>query len=143
MIWKNKLDIDSMNNIAKGTMVQQLGMLFTDIGDDYIEASMPVDSRTIQPMGILHGGASVAMAETLGSIASMYCIDLNKYYSVGIEISANHLKSVKKGNDLVYGRATPIRLGRKLHVWNIEIKDKHGNMVCISRLTTMVIKKEE
>ncbi len=143
MIWKNKPDVNVMNNICLDTMVQNLGMLFTEVGDDYIVASMPVDSKTVQPMRILHGGASVALAETLGSVASMYCIDVDKYYSVGIEINANHLKSVKDGDGPVFGKATPIRLGRKIHVWNIEIRDKNDNLVCISRLSTMVIKKTE
>jgi len=141
MIWKYKFDVDSMNNISANTMVQNLGIKFTEIGDDYIIATMPVDHRTVQPMRILHGGASVALAETLGSVASYACIDGTKYNTVGIEINANHLKAIAEGDDFVTGKVTPIKIGRKLHTWNIEIKDNKGNLVCISRLTTMVVKK--
>jgi len=141
MIWKNKFDIDSISNISLNTMVQQLGIKFTEIGDDYMIATMPVDARTVQPMRILHGGASVALAETLGSVASYACVDPNKYNTVGIEINANHLKAVMEGNE-VTGKVTPIRIGKKLHVWKIEIVDKENNLVCISRLTTMVVDKK-
>ena len=141
MIWKNKFNIDSMNNISANTMVQNLGIKFTEIGDDYLIAVMPVDHRTVQPMRILHGGASVALAETLGSVASYACIDINKYNTVGIEINANHLKSVGEGSGLVSGKVTPIKIGRKLHIWNIDITDEKGNLVCISRLTTMIVEK--
>ncbi|HHH52887.1 MAG TPA: hotdog fold thioesterase [Bacteroidetes bacterium] len=143
MIWKNKFDINTINNISVNTMVQNLGIKFIEIGDDYISASMPIDSRTVQPMRILHGGASVALAETLGSVASFACIDANKYNTVGIEINANHLKAMPEGSGKVLGKATPIKIGKKLHIWNIEITDEKGNMVCISRLTTMVVPKAE
>ncbi len=141
MIWKNKFDTDSINNIGLNTMVQHLGIKITDIGDNYMTATMPVDYRTVQPMRILHGGASVALAETLGSIASAACIDINKYNVVGIEINANHLKSALEGNGHVTGKVTPIKIGRKLHVWNIDIFDTKNNLICISRLTTMIIGK--
>jgi len=142
MIWKNKFDIDSISNISRDTMVHHLGIKFTEIGDDYMIATMPVNSGTVQPMRILHGGASVALAETLGSIASYACIDPNKYNTVGIEINANHLKAVKEGNT-VTGKVTPIRLGKKIHVWKIEIVDDNNDQVCISRLTTMIISKNQ
>jgi len=99
---------------------------------------MPVDHRTVQPFGILHGGASVVLAETLGSVASTLCLkDITKQTAVGLEINANHLRSVRKG--YVYGKVTPIRVGRSIHVWNIEIKDDNGKVSAISRLTTMII----
>ena len=141
MIWKYKFDVDSMNNISVNTMVQNLGIKFTEIGDDYIVATMPVDHRTVQPMRILHGGASVALAETLGSVASYACIDGNKYNTVGVEINANHLKAIPEGSSIVTGKVTPIKIGRKLHIWNIDIRDDKGNLVCVSRLTTMVVEK--
>lgn len=141
MIWKNKFDPDSINNIGIDTMVQHLGIKITEVGDDYMIATMPVDHRTVQPMRILHGGASVALAETLGSIASVGCVDFTKYNVVGIEINANHMKAAKEGNGFVTGKVTPIKIGNKLHIWNIEIKDQDNNLICISRLTTMVIKK--
>ncbi|MEZ4907897.1 MAG: hotdog fold thioesterase [Saprospiraceae bacterium] len=111
MIWKNKLDLDSLNNISKNTMVQHLGIIFTELTDDSITASMPVDYRTVQPMRILHGGASVALAETLGSIASYACVDHEESDVVGIEINANHLKAVREGTSNVYGVVSPIKLG--------------------------------
>ena len=141
MIWKNKFDTDSINNIGINTMVQHLGIKITDIGDNYMTASMPVDHRTVQPMRILHGGASVALAETLGSIASAGCVDMNKYNVVGIEINANHLKSAFEGKGDVTGKVTPVKIGRKLHIWNIDIFDAKNNLICVSRLTTMVIEK--
>ena len=142
MIWKNKFDIDSINNISKNTMVQHLGIKFTEVTDDYMCATMPVDHRTVQPMRLLHGGASVALAETLGSVASFACVDTDKYDVVGVEINANHLKAVKENNGLVKGKVTPVKIGRNLHVWQIVITDSDDNIVCISRLTTMVISKK-
>jgi len=142
MIWKNKFDINSINNIGLNTMVQHLGIKIKEVGDNYMIATMPVDHRTVQPMRILHGGASVTLAETLGSIASFACVDTNKYNVVGIEINANHLKSAFEGNGDVTGKVTPIKIGKRLHIWNIDIFDKENNLVCISRLTTMVIEKK-
>lgn len=141
MIWKNKPDISILNDISKATAVEYLGIQFSDIGDDYLAATMPVDHRTIQPAGILHGGASVLLAETLGSVASSLCIeDLGKKVPVGIEINASHLKSVTGG--VVNGKATAIRTGQKIHVWNIDISDESGDLICTSRLTTMIIDRK-
>lgn len=142
MIWKNKFDLDSINNISRNTMVQHLGIEFTEIGDDYMVATMPVDHRTVQPMRLLHGGASVVLAETLGSVASFACVDSDLHNVVGIEVNANHLKAITEGTSGVSGKVKPIKIGRNLHVWNIEITDDQGNLVCISRLTTMVVKKQ-
>jgi 1,4-dihydroxy-2-naphthoyl-CoA hydrolase len=138
MIWKNKPTPEFLNELSKGTAVPNLGITFTELGDDFIEATMPVDHRTMQPMGILHGGASALLAETLGSVASSLCVDNPlEQKPVGIEINASHLKSVSCG--YVIGRATPIRLGKRLHVWQIEIKDEEGAMICISRLSVMIL----
>ncbi len=138
MIWKQTPSLEAMNAFSKNTMVDHIGIEFTEIGDDYIKARMPVDHRTVQPMRILHGGASVALAETIGSVASTFCIeDLNKQTAVGVEINANHLKSAKSG--FVYGTARPIKIGRKLHIWNIEIKNEDAKLICVSRLTIAII----
>ena len=120
------------------TMVEALGIEVTDFGDQYICGKMPVDHRTKQPFGLLHGGASVALAETLGSMGAGMQIDLNAHAVVGIEINASHLKAVKDG--WVFGRATAVRVGRKIQVWKIDIADEKENLVCKSRLTLAVIK---
>lgn len=124
---------------SKNTMVETLGIEITDFGDKYVCGKMPVDNRTVQPYRLLHGGASVALAETLGSIASGLEIDLNKHAVVGIEINASHLRSVHNG--WVYGKATPLRIGKRIHVWEINITDEENNLICNSRLTLAVIKK--
>jgi len=138
IIWKQQTTLEFLNSLGVNTLGGHLGIEFTEIGDDFLIAKMPVDSRTIQPFGILHGGASVVLAETLGSVASTLCIaDVTKQTAVGLEINANHLRSVRSG--FVYGKVTPIRVGRSVHVWNIEITDDTGKLSAISRLTTMVI----
>ena len=124
-----------------GTMVSALGIEVTDFGDEYICGKMPVDERTKQPFGLLHGGASAALAETLGSMRAGMHVDLKQYSVVGIEINSSHLKAVKEG--WVYGKATPIRIGRKIQVWDIDIKDDKDNMICKSRLTLAVIKNND
>ena len=123
------------------TMVEALGIEVTDFGDQYICGKMPVDHRTKQPFGLLHGGASVALAETLGSMGAGMQIDLNAHTVVGIEINASHLKAVKDG--WVFGRATAVRVGRKIQVWKIDIEDEKENLVCKSRLTLAVIKNND
>ena len=123
------------------TMVEALGIEVTDFGDQYICGKMPVDHRTKQPFGLLHGGASVALAETLGSMGAGMQIDLNTHAVVGIEINASHLKSVKDG--CVFGRAMAVRVGRKIQVWEINIVDEKENLVCKSRLTLAVIKNND
>jgi 1,4-dihydroxy-2-naphthoyl-CoA hydrolase len=141
MIWKQPVHLDYLNQLNSRTLNEALGITFTAFGDDFLSATMPVNHATVQPFRILHGGASVALAETLGSVASMLCIeDLNKYTSVGLEINANHLRSVKEG-DIVTGTCKPIRIGRNIHVWQIEIKDQIGQMTCISRITVSIIEK--
>ena len=126
--------------VTKDTMVEHLGIEVTELGDNYIVGTMPVDNRTKQPFGILHGGASVALAETLASYGGYLTIDPEKYYVVGVEINANHLKMAKEGN--VTGNCTPIKRGRSTQVWQTEIKNDNGELVCISRITLMVLDKK-
>ncbi len=140
MIWKNQLTLDVINGFSKNTATESLGIVFDEIGDDYLIARMPVDSRTVQPFRVLHGGASVLLAETLGSIASTLCIDLSKYQPVGVEINANHLSSAREGT-VVFGTVRPIRVGRTIHVWNIEIRDEKDKLICISRITIAVVQR--
>ena len=123
------------------TMVEALGIEVTDFGDQYICGKMPVDYRTKQPFGLLHGGASVALAETLGSMGAGMQIDLNTHAVVGIEINASHLKAVKNG--WVFGRASAVRIGRKIQVWEIDIEDEKENLVCKSRLSLAVIETND
>ena len=131
--------IEDLNKMSNGTMVEHLGIEFTEVSKDSISATMPVDNRTVQPYGILHGGASVALAETLGSVAAHASIDFSKYQSVGLEINANHIRSVKSGK--VTGTASPVHIGRSTHVWSIEIKNEEGQLVCTSRITMAIIEK--
>lgn len=122
-------------------MVEHLGIEFIELGENYITAKMPIDHRTTQPMGLLHGGASIVLAETLGSVASSILVDHNKYLCVGLEINANHIKSARKG--FVTGKATPIHIGKKTHVWDIRITNENDDLVCVSRLTVAVIEKKK
>ena len=132
--------IQQVNDSIQNTMTSTIGIEITDIDNDFICGKMPVDERTIQPFGLLHGGASVALAETLGSIAGGIKVYPNNETVVGIEINANHLKSARDG--WVYGKATPIRIGKKIQVWNIEISNDSGDLICVSRLTLAVIPKK-
>lgn len=137
-IWKQSFTIETLNSFSQRTLVQHLGIEFTDFGDDFLTAKMPVDDRTVQPMRLLHGGASAALAETLGSVASVLCLeDINQAMPVGVELNANHLRSVTKG--YVYGKASPFRVGRNMHVWGIDIKDEDGKLICVSRLTIAIV----
>ena len=129
-----------INESIQNTMTSTIGIKITDIRDDFICGKMPVDERTTQPFGLLHGGASAALAETLGSIGGGIKVYSNNETVVGIEINANHLKSVRDG--WVYGKATPIRIGKKIQVWNIEITNEDEDLICISRLTLAVIPKK-
>lgn len=138
-IFNSQLTLDLLNKMGINTMVSLLGIEFTDIGEDWLEAKMPVDSRTHQPLGLLHGGASVALAETLGSVAATCCVDLKNQYCVGLDINANHIKSVKNG--FVYGKTKPLHIGKKTHVWEIRITNEEKELVCISRITMAVIDK--
>jgi 1,4-dihydroxy-2-naphthoyl-CoA hydrolase len=137
MVFLSKPSLDQLNATSKGNMVSHLGIVFTAIGDDFIEATMPVDSRTKQPIGLLHGGANVVLAETLGSIAASLTINKEKQAVVGLEINANHLKSVREG--LVKGTAKPIHLGKSTQVWEIKIVNEANRLCCISRLTIAIL----
>jgi len=133
------ITIETLNKLSANTMVSHLGIEFTRIGDDFIEAKMPVDKRTHQPLGLLHGGASVTLAETLGSLAATCCVDNETQYCVGLDINANHIKSVKSG--YVLGITTPIHIGKRTHVWEIKIINEQQELICISRITLAVIDK--
>ena len=139
-IWFSPPTVADLNARSVDTLVEHIGIEYTEIGDDYIKARMPVDSRTVQPARILHGGASAALAETVGSVAATLCIDMTQQYAVGLDINANHLKSVRSG--FVYGTARPVHLGRRTHVWEIKITDEAQKLVCISRLTLMIVDKD-
>ena len=137
---KKKEKLQRINDSIQNTMTSTIGIEITDIEDDIICGKMPVDERTIQPFGLLHGGASAALAETLGSIAGGIKVYPNNETVVGIEINANHLKSARDG--WVYGKATPIRIGKKIQVWNIEINNDSNDIICVSRLPLAVITKK-
>jgi len=132
--------LKQLNDLSVNTMVAHLGIEYTDLGDDYITAKMPVDHRTHQPLGLLHGGASVALAETLGSVAAAFCVDLKTQYCVGLDINANHVKGVKSG--YVIGTTRPLHIGKKTHIWEIRITNEDNELVCISRLTIAVIDRK-
>ena len=135
---KEKL-LEKMSNLNQNTMATAIGLELTDIGNDYVCGKIPIDKRTIQPFGFLHGGASVALAETLGSLAGQMQVDPEKEIVLGIEINANHIKSVKEG--WVYGKASPIKIGKRIQVWEIQITNEANQRVCISRLTLAVVRK--
>lgn len=137
-IWFTSFTVEDTLQIFKGTLMETLGIEITEITPTSLKGRMPVDKRTFQPMHILHGGASVALAETLGSMASGFIIDTSRYLCVGLGINANHIRPVSSG--YVYGEAKPIHLGHTTHIWSIEIKNEEGKMVCISRLTMSIIK---
>ncbi len=138
-IWKQPATLEGINALNDNTMADGLGIVFTEIGDDWLTATMPTNEKTVQPFRILHGGANVALAETLGSVASTLCLeDLATHTAVGVEINANHLKSVREGG-IVTGICRPVRVGRQMHVWQIEIRDEKGELSCISRLTVAIV----
>jgi len=136
-IFPEYVQLDALNEMGKGCMVEYVGIEFTKIGPDYIEAEMPVDHRTKQPLGLLHGGASVVLAETLGSVGATLLLEMGKQYAVGLEINTNHIKAVKKGK--VIGRATPIHIGKGTHVWSIESRNENSELVSISRITMAIL----
>jgi 1,4-dihydroxy-2-naphthoyl-CoA hydrolase len=138
-IWKSLKPVAELNAGRTGTLIEHIGIEFTEIGDDFIRATMPVDARTRQPYGLLHGGASVALAETLGSMGSAMCVDAKEYQCVGQDINANHVRAARSG--LVTGTARPVHLGGRSQVWAIDIVDEAGKLVCTSRLTVAVIRR--
>lgn len=135
-IWKTQPSLADIEQRNKNTLVEYLGIRIIEVGDDYLKASMPVDHRTHQPMGILHGGASVALAETVGSVAAQLCVEPG-HYCVGLDINANHLRKVQTGT--VYAVARPVHIGRLTQVWDIRIANELNQPVCISRLTMSVL----
>lgn len=139
MIWKTLVTPAQLNLIERPTLVSHIGIEFTEVGEDFLVAKMPVDARTHQPFGILHGGASVVLAETLGSVAATLCIDSQKQHAVGLEINANHIRSVKNG--YVYGTVRPVHVGRSTQVWSIEIVNEEGKLVCSSRITMAILNR--
>lgn len=136
-LWKQTIDLDRINSWNSNTLVEHLGMRVTEVGDDYVRGTMPVDARTIQPFGLLHGGASVALAESLGSLAANLVLESNKEMAVGLDINANHVRSATSG--YVTGTARPLHIGRSTQVWEIRIVDQGDQLICISRLTVAVI----
>jgi 1,4-dihydroxy-2-naphthoyl-CoA hydrolase len=137
MIWNIKPDVQELNDFARGTMNETLGIEFTAMGDDFLTARMPVDHRTQQPYGILHGGASATLAETLGSVAGTFCVEIEKKIVVGLELNCNHVRSVREG--FVFGTARPIHLGNATQIWDIRIVDERERLVCVARLTLAVL----
>jgi uncharacterized protein (TIGR00369 family) len=131
--------VEELNSGRAGTLIEHLGIEFTEIGDDFICGTMPVDGRTRQPYGLLHGGASVALAETLGSMGAAMCVDAAEYQCVGQEINANHLRAARTG--LVTGTARPVHVGGRSQVWTIDIINDAGKLVCTSRLTIAIIRR--
>jgi 1,4-dihydroxy-2-naphthoyl-CoA hydrolase len=140
-IWFNTFTLDDLNKSSQKTMAEHNGIEFTEFGEDYLCAKMPVDQRNKQPAGLLHGGASVTLAETLGSFGAQLCVESTKYDCVGLEINANHLKSVREG--FIWGKAQPIHIGQKTQVWEIRIVNDMNQLTCISRLTIAVIEKRK
>jgi 1,4-dihydroxy-2-naphthoyl-CoA hydrolase len=141
-IWfKKDLLLSDFNQFGKGTMGEHIGIEWVELGDNFLKAKMPVDHRTIQPYGLLHGGASCVLAETIGSVASSMVIDHASFQCVGLEINANHIHSATAG--YVIGIATPLHLGRSTHVWDIKIYNENEKMVCVSRLTVAIIEKRD
>lgn len=138
-IWHQAIDLDSLNIGNSDTLMEQLGMQYTECGDDFLTMSMPVDQRTHQPYGLLHGGASAALAESVASHAAMLTLNPETHFVVGIELNCNHVRGVKSGR--VFGKATPFHIGGSTQVWQIEITDDSGKRVCISRCTLSVLER--
>jgi 1,4-dihydroxy-2-naphthoyl-CoA hydrolase len=138
-IFRKDITLEGLNRLSVNTLAEQIGIQFTAIGDDFLEATMPVDNRTRQPFGLLHGGASVALAETMGSVAAACCVDLSRQFCVGLEINANHIRGIKEG--VVKGITRPMHIGKKTQVWEIRIQNQQDELVCISRITMAVLDK--
>ncbi|MEL7222456.1 MAG: hotdog fold thioesterase [Bacteroidota bacterium] len=139
MIWTRTPILEELNKTGENGLPQHLGITFTEVGDDYLKATMPVDHRTVQPMRLLHGGASVVLAETLGSVAGVMCLPQpDKQTVVGVEINANHMNSAKEG-ELVTGIVRPLKVGKRIHVWEIKIYRSDEKLICVSRITIAVV----
>lgn len=138
-IWKQSIDLERINAWNKNTLVEYLDIKVTEIGEDHVRGTMPVDARTIQPFGLLHGGASVALAESLGSLGANLVLDVDKEMAIGLDTNANHVRAAISG--VVIGTARPLHIGRSTQVWEIRIEDEDANLVCISRLTMAVVRR--
>lgn len=136
-IWKTDINLTLLAERSANTMSDFLGVIFTEVGDDYLCATMPVNERTRQPIGIMHGGASCMLAETVGSTAANYCVEIDKSYCVGLEINTNHIRSIREG--LVYAKASPFHLGKSTQVWHIEIRNEEKKLISVNRLTMAVL----
>ena len=139
-IWFKKPSLEEVNGWGQGTIVAHIGIEITDIGENYVEGTMPADSRTFQPYKLVHGGANVVLAESLGSVGGMLTLDPDNYYCVGQEVNANHLRGVQSG--LVTGRAEQVHAGRRTQVWEIKLHDDKNRLTCISRLTLAVLERQ-
>ena len=140
-IWHRPFDVKALNEMPGESMVTHLDIIFTEVGPDYLKADMPVDGRTMQPFGILHGGASAALAETVGSVGANACVDRETKHCVGLEVNANHLRAVREGKVTATGR--PLHIGRSTQVWEIRIEDDAERLICVSRLTLAVVDKKQ
>lgn len=139
-IWQREINLDILNQRGRNTLVEHLGIEFIEVGIDFLMAKMPIDHRTHQPLGIMHGGASCVLAETAGSTAANFCVDFSKHYCVGLDINTNHIRSIRSG--YVFGLAKPHHLGKSTQVWGIEIKDEKNRLISINRLTMAVLNKQ-
>ncbi len=135
------INLKSLNAVNKGTLMESLGIEFTEVGKDYVKGTMPVDERTFQPMGLLHGGANVALSESLGSVGTYLILGTKTHYGVCIEINANHVGSVMEGN--VIGTARLLHQGKTTHIWNIEIRDNQDKLISYSRMTMMILERQK
>ncbi len=136
-IWRRPITVDELNQYQQHTLVTHLGIRYTEVGEDYLQATMPVDARTKQPAGILHGGASAALAETLGSTGANLVVDRAKTLCVGLELNCNHIRAMREGQ--VTGTARPLHIGKTTQVWEIRITDDRERLVCVSRITMAVL----
>lgn len=139
-IWRVRPTVEGLNSMTRHTLMEQLDIRFSEVGDEFLAATMAVDARTRQPFGLLHGGATAALSETLGSTAANCCLDAATEYAVGLEINANHLRAVRTGR--VTGTARPVHIGRRTQVWETRVEDEAGKLVCVSRLTLAVVPRE-
>lgn len=139
-IWLRTINLESLNKMSSNTLVSHLGIRITNFGDDFLEGTMPVDERTVQPFRLLHGGASCVLAESLGSIAANLCIDNSESMAVGQHIEATHIRSATSG--LVTGKAKAVHIGRSSHVWSIEIYNDEGKLICDSKIIMAIVKKK-
>lgn len=142
MIWFRTYDLKTINGIGTDTMIDHLGIEITQVGEDWLEGTLPVDKRVVQPARLLHGGASATLAETLGSVASFMVINPEKYQCVGLELNINHIRGVVENSGKIKGIAKAIHLGKSTHIWNIEITGPENKLVAVSRLTMAILEKK-